>query len=383
MARLSEAQQNRFLQWCDQRQLTLLIYHLGAAKLPAWARDAITPRKARYEQRFARIKRELFEVVEALDKAHVEFVMLKGLSHAPALTPDARLRAQGDIDLWLLGDSVFQAQDVLSGLGYVPLREAKSRHLAPMGKPNNWVWRGDMFDPEMPISVELHYELWSDDAEHIKIPGLEQFWERRKRRDFDGRIINVLADEDLMGFAALHLLLHVLHGELPFQRAWEIASFLHTHAKDERFWASWQSLHAPALRQIEAGVFYLVSRWFDCESTIAFQTDRRQLPEMVQSWLEGCYTDPIKREWKPNKSETWLHLGLIESPRGKAQVLFRRLFPTSLPTFFDRPSPSASIASRVLNSYKQIPLLANRIVRHAVTLIPTLLDGVKLLWSRL
>jgi hypothetical protein len=27
MARLSEAQQNRFLQWCDQRQLTLLIYH--------------------------------------------------------------------------------------------------------------------------------------------------------------------------------------------------------------------------------------------------------------------------------------------------------------------------------------------------------------------
>jgi hypothetical protein len=37
------------------------------------------------------------------------------------------------------------------------------------------------------------------------------------------------------GFAALHLLLHLLHGDLPLQRAWEIARFLGTHACDEDF----------------------------------------------------------------------------------------------------------------------------------------------------
>ncbi len=111
-----------------------------------------------------------------------------------------------------------------------------------MARRSHWKWRGDRFDPEMPIAVELHYELWSAEAEYITLPGIDSFWDRKQSRVFDGRGIDVLRDEDLLGFAALHLLLHVIHGELPLQRAWEIANFLHRSAHDLRFWQSWEAI---------------------------------------------------------------------------------------------------------------------------------------------
>jgi hypothetical protein len=382
VALLPDNQRQRFFQWCDERQLTLLLSHLGGSQLPDWARHAITPKEAHYELRFERIKRELAEIVEAFDDAKLEFVMLKGLSHSPALTPDARHRAQGDIDLWLLGPSVYKAQDVLSGLGYVSLRGAKSRHLAPMGKPSSWVWRGDMFDPEMPISVELHYELWSDRAEYIRVPGLEQFWERKRLRAFDGHSINVLCDEDLIGFATLHLLLHLLHGELPLQRAWEIGNFLNMRAQDEPFWRSWQSLHPAPLRQLEVCIFRLVSNWFEWQPRHEWEADIQHLPKLVRSWLEERSLDPIKREWKPNKSEIWLHLGFIDNYRGKARVLARRLLPMSVPTFIDQGGASTPLAAKLQNLWQQLPMLMKRFVRHTVTFFPTLFDGLRLLWAR-
>src|SRR5579884_402030 len=244
---LSEIEQRRFFAWCDARQLSLMLPSTCNARLPDWLLEGVQRRSARYQQRFERLKAELFQIVQAFEAAKLEFVMLKGLSHAPAFTPDARLRAQGDIDFWLPGEAVYKARDILTELGYVAVLDSKSRHLAPMARPSNWRWRGDLFDPEMPISVELHYELWSDTAECIVVPGLEQFWERKVQREFDSHTIPVLRDEDLLGFAALHFLLHLLHGDLPLQRAWEIARFLDTHAQDDAFWQSWHAVHPPQL----------------------------------------------------------------------------------------------------------------------------------------
>jgi hypothetical protein len=328
--------------------------------------------------RFERLKQELFEIVDAFNTAGLEFVMLKGLSHAPAFTPDARLRAQGDIDLWLIGSSVYKGQDVLRSLGYVPLLQSKSRHLSPMARPSKWQWRGDIFDPEMPISVELHYELWSERAEYIAVPDLEQFWERKRLRDFQGHKINVLCDADLLGFAALHFLLHLLHGDLPLQRAWEIARFLDTHVYDEIFWTSWRS--SAALRQLETTMFYFVTNWFGCHFRQGLRADVQTLPTIVQSWLAEFSLAPLAREWAPNKSEIWLHLAFVRDRIDRARILFRRLLPRGLPCFADRAASDTSTLPKLVRVVRQLRLVLSRFVRHFVTFLPTLFDGLRWFW---
>jgi hypothetical protein len=377
LALLTDAERLRFLEWCDVRQLTLLLAQVSRSPLPAWVTEQTMRKTARYQRRFNRLKQELFDIVEAFNAANLEFVMLKGLSHAPAFTPDARLRAQGDIDLWLIGSSVYKGQEVLKTLGYVALLKSKSRHLSPMARPSAWQWRGDIFDPEMPVSVELHYGLWSEEAEYVHIPQLHQFWDLKQARNFDGHNINVLCDADLLGFAALHLLLHVLHGDLPLQRAWEIARFLDTHVDNDAFWTSWRTLHSAALRQLETSMFYLVINWFGCRSRKELQADVEALPVKVRSWLNEFSLAPLAREWAPNKSETWLHLALIPRRKDKARVLFRRLLPTSMPSFADRATSQPRLLARLLMRVRQLRFLVTRLNHHFVTFLPTLFDALR------
>ena len=118
---LSEKEQIQFLTWCDTRQLSLLSTQVSGLALPGWLTEAVSAKAARYQLRFERLRRDLFEIAEAFNASGLDFVLLKGLSHSPALTPDPRARAQGDIDLWLTGTDVYKAQSLLERLGYVPL----------------------------------------------------------------------------------------------------------------------------------------------------------------------------------------------------------------------------------------------------------------------
>jgi hypothetical protein len=376
LSRLSESERNPFFRWCDDRQLTLMLPYV-CDSLPQWVSQTVQDKAARYNLRFERIKRELFEITEAFNDEKLSFVMLKGLSHSPALTPDAGLRGQGDIDLWLLGSSVYRAREVLRRLGYVSKLEAKGRHLSPMSRPTEWKWRGDIHDPEMPISVELHYELWSDSTDFIAPPGVRDFWERKKLRSFDGRAIHVLCDEDLLAFATLHLLLHVLHGDLPLQRAWEIAHFLDAHVNDHEFWQSWRALHTTGLRQLQVCIFCLVTDWFGCNWPKHLNVEVQMLPEAAISWLSTRSLAPLRREWKPNKSELWLHLALVKKRWRRFAILVRRLIPLSLPLFIDDAAAPPSWQLRVLATVRQSPRLFARLVRHVTTFFPTLFEGLR------
>ena len=373
---LSPLDQQRFFEWCDSRQISLLLPYI-CSSAPDWVIEGAISRASRYDTRFERIKRKLYEIADAFDRAGLPFVMLKGLSHSPALTPHAALRAQGDIDLWLPGDSAYKGWNILAGLGYVPVVKSESRHLPPLTRISNWKWRGDLFDPDMPISVELHHELWSEAAEHIPAPGLEQFWHRAELRDFDGHLIKVLCDQDLIAFAALHLLLHLLHGELPLQRAWELARFLDTHADDGAFWHSWRNFHPLALRQLQVCMFHLLIRWFNTKGWNNFHNELQALPPMIRNWLRTYSFAPIEREWKANKSELWLHLSLICEWRKQLSVFLRRLLPLALPLFTDQARPATSKASRIAAVIRQLPMLFSRLLRHTRTFLPTLLGGVR------
>ncbi|MBV8569765.1 MAG: hypothetical protein JO319_04075, partial [Acidobacteriaceae bacterium] len=64
---LSDTEQQRFLRWCDDSQVTLMLSHVAKTRLPGWLRDSIAAKADRYELRFERIKRELFQIVAALN----------------------------------------------------------------------------------------------------------------------------------------------------------------------------------------------------------------------------------------------------------------------------------------------------------------------------
>ncbi len=377
---LDDHQWQALSDWCDARQLTFLLPDLCGNSLPPQIQERILRSRGRYLERFLRLKQELFEISDALHEAGLEFVLLKGLSHSPHLTLDPITRAQGDIDLWLRGRSVYQASELLAHMGYRALQPAKSRHLPPVARRSRWKWRGDRFDPEMPISVELHYELWSENTEYIAVPGQDEFWDRRQVREFDGHSMNVLCDEDLLGFAALHLLLHVLHGELPLQRAWEIGNFLHHRSRDAIFWDSWRQAHRDPLRQMEALTFQLVHEWFECDLAPVLREEATNLPAAVRSWIEHFSLSPLKREFLANKDELWLHLALVKSWKKQTRVLLRRLFPAGVRTFADRTS-GISPAARACQVFRQRGLMMSRLAHHLCTILPTLYQGLR--WMRL
>ncbi len=158
------------------------------------------------------------EIAAAFEAAGLECVVLKGFSHCPRFVPDPRHRWQGDLDLLLTEEQLVQARDVALGLGIRAAASGRARgrsdHLPTLIRKTGWQWRGDYFDPEMPVSLELHFRLWDRETEGFGPGGLEQFWERRERAEVDGLRFTALHPADAIANATLHLLRHLLRGSL-------------------------------------------------------------------------------------------------------------------------------------------------------------------------
>ena len=376
LAALDEADHRRMLEFCDRAQLTLLLNSLRRDALPGWVQHRIDRNLADYSQRFERLKRSLFEMADVLDARSIEFVLVKGLAHAPEFTPDALLRAQGDIDLWTKPHEAAAAAAALREIGYVPVCESEGRHLPPMSRQTQWEWRGDFFAPDLPICVDIHYELWDGQAERIPAPGESDFWERRTTAWMDGHPVQVLSPPDALAFAALHLLMHLLHGDLRLQRAWEIANFLNAHEGDDAFWTKWRLSHSDSLRRLEAIVFQLVADWFGAALSATAEEEIEALPEDVQLWIERYGLSPVEALFHPNKDEIWLHVSLAESLRDKCSIFLRRILPLRVPS---HAATQASTASQVkLN----LAYVGRRALHHARTLAPALAGAVRWQWAR-
>lgn len=380
LRRINAADWQILLEWCDARQLTLMLPWLCGTALPVEIRAQVDSRQNRYAERFSRLKRELVEITEALEELDIEFIVLKGLTHSPAFTPDPLFRAAGDIDLWIRGDEIWRAREALVGLGYASFKKAKSRHLAPMLRPNGWKWRGDRFDSEIPVAVELHYELWSESAERVAAPGTDHFWDRSIFRTFSGHVLRTLCEEDLLGFAALHLLAHLLHGDLPLQRAWEIGNFLHRRAQDEAFWSAWQKVHPARLRNLEALVFQLVRNWFGCDLSQTVHDEVQALSGRMRAWLSTFSFSPLMRQFHPNKDELWLHLALA-SRADSIRIVLRRLFPVQIPGFVDDFDDHSRLR-KLRRMFRQRDLIATRAAHHLRTFLPTITQGTRWLVRR-
>ncbi len=404
LRQLSAPEYGGLLRFCDKAQLTLTLRHFRRSELPQFVQARMDRNFVDYSARFQRLQTELFCIAAAVEARGIEFTLLKGMAHSPEYTPEPVLRTQGDIDIWCRPEDARSAWDVLVELGYVSAANSESRHLPPLTRPTEWKWHGDYHAPELPISVEVHYRLWDEQMERIHLPDEGEFWRRRTTRNLDGRQIHVLSSQDTLAFATLHLLMHILHGDVRLQRAWEIAHFLDRQAENEAFWAEWRATHSEGLRQLEAIVFHLVHCWFGCALSEAATTECTTLAEDTRLWLEHYSLSPIEGLFRPNKDEIWLQMSLMESLLDQLAVFRRRMLPIE-PAFRggatagqarrvlqESPVPSSALArpdgrpGDGLLTWRSAPQkvghAASRFVYHARAFLPTLFGCAKWHWRR-
>jgi MFS family permease len=373
----------RALAFCGRSQLTLALGVECRDHLPDAVRRGVDRHLSNNAERWERTQAAYRETAWAFDSAGLEHAVLKGFSHCPDFVRDPRHRAQGDLDLLFPRDQVQRAQTVASHLGYEPIRASDRHptdHLPTLIRKTGWVWQGEPYDPEMPLSLELHFQLWDDRTERFGPSGLDCFWERRQSRELEGLRFASLHPADAIAYAALHSLRHLLRGDARLFHIYELAQALHRHADDARFWDVWHELHDGSVRILEAICFSLAESWFGCRLPEAAREETERLPADVKRWLATYSRSPVEGLFRPNKDELWLHWALLQSSRDRVAMLRRRLWPERLPGPFGAthvPESQITWRMRVGNRTDYLKYLASRLSHHTRTLPPTLWSGTR------
>jgi hypothetical protein len=389
LQRLSGREWHEALDFSDRSQLTLSLRQRWRDAMPPWVRER-TDRDAAHNLERLHLLRELYRCLDhGLGAAGIEYAALKGLTHCPDFGSQPEDRTQYDIDLFVPPHHMDQARDTVLSLGFEPLESMEGSptdHIPALIRKTGWEWRGDFFDPDMPLAVELHFRFWNGRLERLPAPGTEEFWSRRVTRETAGVRLPTLSSPDALGFAALHVLKHILRSSgRPFH-VLEVACFLDSHAADDEFWSGWRALHSPELRRLEAVAFRLAAEWFGCRTGPAAQEEMERLPAATQAWFEEFATSPAGHRFHSRKDELWLHVSLLGSRRDAWSVASRRLFPGRLPGQVDAiylPKGEMNWRRRALKQMRYAAYVATRLRRHAAALPSACRSGVRWWWRTL
>jgi len=351
----------------DRTQLSLQLR--GRPDLPEWFAAELDARYTRNQIRRQGLREAYTEVAALLPAQQIDFVLLKGFTHEIGFGIEPSNRIQYDLDFLFAPADLARAQGLIEGLGYVPHGDQalSDEHSRPLVRPSTWRWRGDYFDSEIPIQIELHDTLWSPAKDRIAAPGLEDFWQRRGMVEVDGLKIPALCESDRVAFAALHALRHILRHDARPAHVHELARFLTTHAGDESFWQTWRDVYDSRLKALQAVAFRFAHEWFACPWPEALEDEWSRVPQSIKSWFEEFAWSPAENILRPNKDTVWLHMALTDSRRDGASVFIDRLLPPRLPH-----QDSTPYGAR----------LRARLRYHAAAFAPALASGFRWWWRR-
>jgi len=314
---------------------------------PLWVVERLKTNIADNALRFERVKATYREAAKALDNAGVRHVVIKGFTQSPDYVADPRFRSQSDIDIFCPAESIDAANRALQAIGYSPstaeISFARADHLPTLVRLGDWQWRGNPFDPEMPLSIELHFCLWNERVSRIRVPDAALFWERRTTREVDGLSFPCLNPADHLAYFTLHILRNLIGSDWIVHHVRELAAFLHSHAEDETFWCNWQQAHSPSLRSLQAIAIYYARAWFDCRLHPLAAAEIDRIPVTLQRWLHLFAGSALESMFYLNKDYMWLHLNLLSSRRDKWRVIQTVL----VPAFIGSPrSPGVTSRNR-------------------------------------
>ena len=325
---LSDQEWADLLAFCDLAHLTLALAQLPTAGFPHWVVERLNTNLTDNAQRFERVRAAYKEATNALSKAGVEHIVIKGFTQCPDYVELPGLRVQSDLDLYCPAEMIEPARIALETLGYIPSKGTANKrtdHTAAMVRRGDWTWSGNHYDPEMPLSIELHFCLWNEAASLFSVPGVESFWERRTIRSLEDLSFPCLSPVDHLGYLALHILRNILLRDWVIHHVRELAFFLHTHANDDAFWAAWSETQDASLRSLEAIAFYYARAWFNCDLHQQVQKEVANISPSQQQWLRRFVGSAFEVMFHQNKDSVWLHLSLLKIIQGQtnaAQALF-------------------------------------------------------------
>jgi hypothetical protein len=338
LKRLSDDEWTSLFAFSKIANLTLPLALLPKDGFPRWVVERLRANLADNALRFDRVKDTYREAAEALERAGVEHMVIKGFTQSPDYVADPRLRLQNDIDILCPSESIEAAHGALTAIGYRPssigISYASADHEATLVRDGNWEWRGNSFDPEMPLSIELHFCLWNERVSRIDIPEVDLFWKRRTMREVGGLSFPCLNPADHLGYIALHILRNLFLKDWIVHHVRELAAFLHHRTDDDIFWRQWVESHSPSLRTFEAVAIYLARGWFGCDlhPLVALEIDRLSFAR--RSWLQRFSHSTVEHMFEWNKDSLWLQLTFLSSRRERWRVLRRNLIPipAAIPT---------------------------------------------------
>jgi hypothetical protein len=323
----NEVEWDRAVYYLNRNQLTLIARQVLGENLPAHLQARFDGFLQANRVRLARLRSVTGEAIAELQRGGIETVLLKGFARVDEYVPDPDGRMHYDIDLYCPQEAE-QAAALLNAIGYAPIAGAESEaagHLTPLAQPTSWRWRDDFFDLETPVHVELHQVLWVPEVEGFAFSRLADFWARRE----SSVGFCTLSRHDSLAYRCMHLLRHLLRGDVRAAGVYEIAYFLQQNRFDDAFWSTWQGFYAADLERGQAVCLALAQRWFGCAMHAIAQERVDALPAAVREWMERSAATPVEGFFVPGKHELGLHFALLDSTGAKFRVAMRRLFPTS------------------------------------------------------
>ena len=371
LARISD------LSRADEQGLTLPLGVRCHDALPQLVRERIDRNLADNATRHLRLVESYREIAETLRAACVEFAVLKGLTRQPYYCADLKYRPSYDLDLYCPDiETAGRAQAVLAGLGYGPVHgneEADTDHLPRLVKKTGWTWKGNYFDPEMPLAVEVHFQFWDESGMRFNAGDTGGFWQRRVIRDVAGMMLPALSAGDALSYAVLHVVRHLLRGALKLHHVYEMAHFLETSRGDDGFWNGW------AANTCDGIAFRLAGEWFQCEMHPRARAAVAGLQADVRWWFEAFGNSPALIAGNPNKNEIWLHRCLVSCRTDRRAVTLKRLFPARHGRVV--LNPHAVGRGGVRDRLYALWFLGRRAAFHVATIVTMVPAGLR--WLRL
>jgi hypothetical protein len=332
LAELNDAEWLRLLDVCDLAHLTLSLARLPSTGFPAWVVERLQRNVADNTLRWKRVQALYTEAAEALRRARVPHVVIKGFSLAPDYVRDARFRMQNDMDFYMPPHRIRDAVAALQAIGYVSDSSGDHRladHAPTLVRPGG-EWKGNIYDPDLALGIEIHFCLWNGSLTRIAVPEMESFWRRRVQRHLGSFSFFSLSDADQLGYFALHVLRDVFSGDWITHHVLELATFLDGRANDTAFWTRWQKLHSPRLRQIQAIAFLMAHTWFSARLSEEVRDEIIRLPGAIVRWVVTMGACPLEAPYRRTREGKMLQILLAESWESKLHALRHALVPAGL-----------------------------------------------------
>jgi len=272
-ALLAAAQLHRLVPLAHQR--------LKESDCPELVRAAFRASALALALRTKQLQAALTGVMDALRVAGVASIVLKGPALAATVYPHPSLRPYRDLDLLCREEDWSTVYHVLVDLGFQPVQ--------PLPAPPPKVWErkayyhSQYYRRHDRVLVEIHYDLWQIGLR----PRLgDAYWRRAVEVDGDGCPIRVLAPEDQVLHACVHLNHH------GYSRLIWFSDLLHLLARHRQL--DWAYLIEAARREGVALSLYFslvyLERLFAVKTPAGVLAALR--PAFPQAWLHD-------RLWPP------------------------------------------------------------------------------------